>query len=71
MARVGVRRFFRRLGELQAALLLSLLYLLLWIPAGLLSRLLADWLRRRPPSGSSWWPRRPRVNDPAHLRDPF
>ncbi len=51
--------------------LLTLLYLLVWFPAGLLSRLLADWLRLRPPLGTNWQPRPDRVNRPETLREPF
>ncbi len=66
-----IRRFLRKLGRLQGALLLSLLYLLIWLPVGLLSRCMADWLRRRKPPGSAWLPRPARLNEPSHAKDPF
>ena len=53
------------------ALLLTLIYFLVWVPAGLLSRLLADWLRRRPPVKTNWQARPERVNRPETLREPF
>lgn len=52
-------------------LLLTPLYFLVWFPAGLLSRLWADWLRLRPPLGTNWQPRLERVNRPETLREPF
>lgn len=61
----------RRIGQFQSALLLSALYLVCWVPAGLLTRLFADWLRWRAPDRSSWWPRDPRVNHPSHVNEPF
>ena len=63
--------FLRRAGKVQAAVLLGLVYLLLWIPVGLVSRLFADWLRRRTPKGSLWWDRQARLNQPQHLKDPY
>lgn len=51
--------------------LLTLFYLLVWLPAGFLSRLLADWLRLRPPLTTNWQPRQERVNRPETLREPF
>ena len=53
------------------ALLLTLIYFLVWVPAGLLSRLLADWLRLRPPAKTNWQARPDRVNRPETLREPF
>lgn len=53
------------------AVLFSAVYLLIWLPAGLLSRLLADWLRLHAPAGTNWQPRSQRVNDPKTLREPF
>ena len=66
-----VRAALLRVGRFQSALLLSLIYLVLWLPVGLLTRLLADWLRRRPPEGSAWQPRDPRLNGRKHAREPF
>ena len=61
----------RRIGQFQSALLLSLLYLLLWVPVGLLCRVFSDWLHLRTPQRTNWWARPARVNDPAHVREPF
>ena len=66
-----IRNMLHRIGRFQAALLLALIYGVLWLPVGIVSRLLADWLRRRPPAGSGWTPRAERLNHPSHLRDPF
>jgi hypothetical protein len=67
----ALRRILHRIGEWQAALLLSLIYVACWMPVGILSRLAADWLRRRAPARSNWWERPPRINRLDHVRDPF
>ena len=66
-----LRRGLRRVGEFQSALLLFLLYLVCWLPVGLVSRVAADWLHRRMPERSNWWPRDQRMNQPAHVKEPF
>jgi hypothetical protein len=66
-----LRRGLRRVGEFQSALLLSLFYLVCWVPVGLMSRVAADWLHRRMPERSNWWPRDRRMNQPAHVKEPF
>ncbi len=66
-----VKQLLARMGQVQSALLFGLFYLILWVPAGLVSRLAADWLCRRRPARTAWWRRSIRVNDPAHLREPF
>ena len=53
------------------AVISTLLYVILWLPAGLLSMLVADWLKRRPPEKSNWQPRSTRVNQSESLREPF
>lgn len=65
------KRLLHRMGQIQSALLLSLLYAILWLPVGLLSRLMADWLRRKPPKRTAWLPRSERVNRPETLREAF
>ncbi len=57
--------------KLQLLVLLTLIYFLVWFPAGLLSRLLADWLRLRPPAKTNWQARPDRVNWPETLRQPL
>ena len=52
-------------------LIATLLYILLWVPVGLLSMLATDWLRKRAPEKSNWQPRPARVNQPESLRKPF
>ncbi len=66
-----LKRLLLRIAHFQSLVLLTLLYFLLWFPFGLFSRLLADWLRLRPPLGTNWQPRPERVNRPESLRDPF
>ena len=68
---VRVERGLRRVGEFQAVVLLSLIYLVCWAPVGMLSRMMADWLRWRAPAGSNWRPRAARLNEPNHVREPF
>ncbi len=67
----SLRSFLHRIGKFQSALLLSLLYLVCWVPVGLVSRVAADWLHHRMPGRSNWWPRDRRVNQPAHVKEPF
>jgi hypothetical protein len=55
---VAWKRLARRIGEVQSRLLLAGLYGLLVLPTGLLLRLLADPLARRPPAESNWRARR-------------
>ena len=69
--KLALKRFATRVGHAQSVLLLSLVYLLLWVPLGWMARWFTDWLKVRPEQNSHWWPRAARVNDPAHLRDPF
>ena len=61
----------RRIAEMQSAILLTVLYALLWVPIGALSFLFEDWLHRRPHSGTAWLKRTPRLNRPDHLKEPF
>lgn len=65
------KRLLHRMGQIQSAILFSLLYAILWLPVGLLSRLMADWLRRKPPQRTAWLPRSERVNRPGTLREAF
>lgn len=67
----ALQRFLRRVGEFQSALLLTVVYFLLWLPVGYLSRFFADWLNRRPGQKTLWFPKAGRVNDPRTLRDPY
>jgi len=66
-----LQRVLHRVGQFQAAVLLSLIYLVCWVPVGMLSRLRADWLRRRAPAGSAWRPRAERINQPDHVHQSF
>ena len=52
-------RIARRLADFQGRALLTLLYIVLIVPVGLILRLVADPLRRRQPQGSNWTPRPP------------
>ena len=56
---VAWKRFARLIGEFNGRVLLTLLYVVLIVPSGLVLRLLADPLRRRRPQGSNWTPRSP------------
>ena len=68
----NLKGLLRRIGAWQSALLLSVMYVVAWIPVGWATILLgADWFRRRAPAGSAWRPRDPRVNDPRHVTEPF
>ena len=67
----SIKRLLARIGHFQSLVLLTLLYLVVWLPAGLCSRLLADWLRLRAPAGTNWQPRAERINQPETMRDPF
>ncbi len=58
-------------GRIQSAILLSVFYVVLWVPAGLISRILIDWLHWKAPSQSNWHARPDRINDPRHTQDPF
>ena len=53
------KKFARLIGEFNGRVLLTLLYVVLIVPSGLVLRLLADPLRRRRPQGSNWTPRSP------------
>ena len=55
----GWKRFARRLADFQGRVLLTLLYVVLVVPVGLVLRLVADPLRRRQPRTSNWTPRLP------------
>lgn len=66
-----MRRVLLKVGHFQSSLLLCLIYLVLWVPVGLLSFLFADWLRRRRPAASAWLPRNPRLNLPEHAKEPY
>lgn len=66
-----ITRLLAFVGRCQSAFLLYLVYLVCWIPVGLLTRMLADWLHWRAPVRSNWWLRAPRMNDPSHVKDPF
>ena len=66
-----IKRGLRRIGQVQAALLLSLIYVLIWVPAGLVTKAAVDWLRWRAPSRSNWWPRAERINTPTHVHESF
>jgi hypothetical protein len=65
------RRVMRKIGEFMSSVFLGLIYLILWMPVGLLSRLLADWLVSKPPRESAWHPRPKRLDSPEHLKEPF
>ncbi|MBI3319162.1 MAG: hypothetical protein HYZ89_01040 [Candidatus Omnitrophica bacterium] len=67
----AVIRVLRRVGHFQSTVLLSLIYLVCWLPVGLIARLSADWLNTRAPERSNWRLRAPRLNQPDHVRDPF
>ena len=62
---------FHAIGRVQSALVLSLVYALFWVPAGLMTRLLADWLHWREPKHSNWVARAQRINEPSHVHEPF
>ncbi len=53
------RRFAHRLADFQGRVLLTLLYVVLIVPGGLVWRLVADPLRRRRPRTSNWTSRHP------------
>ena len=53
------KRFARRLADSQGRVLLTLFYVVLIVPVGLVLRLVADPLRRRQPQGTNWTPRPP------------
>jgi hypothetical protein len=55
----GWKRFARRLADFQGRVLLTLLYVVLIVPGGLVLRLIADPLGRRRPRTSNWRPRPP------------
>lgn len=69
--RQRVRRLLLKVGHFQSEVILSILYIVLWLPVGLLSRFSADWLRRRAPERSAWRPRDPRLNGREHVREAF
>lgn len=56
-ASAGWQRVARRIGEFQARVVLSALYIVLILPVGCGLRLLADPLRRRRPAATNWTPR--------------
>ena len=66
-----LKRLLYRIGQFQSAVLLTVFYFLLWVPVGLLSQVLADWLRKRAPERSNWQARAERINLPESLREPF
>ena len=53
------KRFARRLADFQGRVLLTLLYVVLIVPGGLVLHLVADPLRRHRPQASNWTPRLP------------
>jgi hypothetical protein len=55
----GWKRVAEKVARLQTAILLTLLYILLVLPFGIMARLFADPLGIRPASGGSWWRARP------------
>jgi hypothetical protein len=63
----GIRAVLTAIGRVQMTILFWAAYLLIWMPAGLLTRLFADWLHRRQPAESNWWARPARLNDPSHV----
>lgn len=65
-------RILKRIGHFQSLLLLTVLYVVLWIPIGLVCRLRADWLGfKARPRTSQWWPRAARLNQPDHVKLPY
>lgn len=66
-----LKRLLTRIGHVQSLILLTVVYLVLWLPVGLVCRFSADWLRRKIPSGTNWWARDERVNRPETMREPF
>ncbi len=66
-----LKRLLWRIGEIQSFLLLTLLYVVLWVPVGLVTRWTANWLRFKPPAQTNWQPRSDRVNRPGTLREPY
>lgn len=67
----NLRFVLRRLASAPSALLWVVLYAVLWVPTGLVSRLAADWLRRSRPRATQWRARESRLNDPRHLLEGF
>jgi len=53
------KRFAQRLADFQGRVLLTLLYVVLIVPGGLVLRLVGDPLRRRRPPTSNWTARVP------------
>ena len=66
-----IRRFLYRVGQFQSNLLLGLVYVVLWLPVGLLTQVFADWLHQKPPAKTNWWAHSERLNQPEHLRESF
>lgn len=66
-----LRSLLHSIGKFQSAVLLMFVYILLWLPAGLLARVFSDWLRRKPSDRTQWQPRPERFNRPSSLREPF
>lgn len=65
------RSLLHSIGKFQSAVLLAIIYLVLWLPTGLLARVFADWLCRKPSDRTQWQPRPERFNQPSSLREPF
>lgn len=66
-----LKRLLTRIGHVQSLIVLTVVYVVLWLPAGLVSQLAADWLRKKAPSDTHWRARDERVNRPETLREPF
>ncbi len=66
-----LKKILLRIGAFQSMVFLSVLYLVLWLPAGLIARLFVDWLCVKAPKDTNWLPRPERVNRPETLREPF
>ncbi len=66
-----LKRILQTIGRVQSALALSLVYGAFWVPVGLVTRLLTDWLHWRQPQRSNWVARARRLNEPSHVHEPF
>ena len=64
-------RLLRHVGECINGILLTLIYIILWLPVGVLTRLLVDWLQYKQPAQTAWCARPERLNDPGHLKEPY
>jgi len=66
-----LRPILMRIGHFQSTVLLTIIYVLLWLPVGIVTWLCADWLHRRPMPESGWFPRPVHWDSPEQLREPF